>query len=234
MAFGRGNMLGGLVSAVSPAVLAAPAFADDLEQRHKELLNRKDLQFAFSVDQPEPPRPPGWLDWLGDFLGFLSPMFNVIFWGALALVVAGIVFFVAREFVESRPGRTPKIKDENPVQVTDFRPTKAKAKALIEEADRLAATGRFDEAAHTLLYRSIEDIEERLPRSIRKAQTSREIADLAALPYAVRAAFDPITRAVERSWFGGMTLNADDYAVCRRAYADFALPEAWSRAEGGP
>ncbi|NJM47374.1 MAG: hypothetical protein HC860_15445, partial [Alkalinema sp. RU_4_3] len=69
-----------------------PAFADDLEQRHKELLERKDLQFAFSVDPPEPvERSPGWLDWLGDFLNLLSPLFTVIFWGALALVIGGIL-----------------------------------------------------------------------------------------------------------------------------------------------
>lgn len=230
VALGRGNMLRGSGLAASLVVLAAPAFADELEKRHKELLERKDLQFVFTVDQPpEPQRPPGWLEWLGDLLGFLSPLFNLIFWGALALVLAGIIFFAAREFIESRPGRNPKVKDENPVQVTEFRPTEAKAKALLEEADRLAAAGKFDEAAHTLLYRSIEDIEERLPRSIRKAQTSREIAGLTALPQAVRAAFEPITRAVERSWFGGLKLNAADYQVCRKAYADFALAEAWSR-----
>jgi hypothetical protein len=223
-------MLRRLSSAVSLAVLAAPAFADEFEQRHKELLERKDLQFAFALEPPEVERSPGWLAWLGDLLGFLSPLFNLIFWAALALVIGGIIFFAVREFVESRPGRSPKIRDENPVQVTEFRPTEAKAKALLEEADRLAAAGKFDEAAHTLLYRSIEDIEERLPRSIRKAQTSREIAGLAALPQAVRAAFEPITRAVERSWFGGLKLSADDYQTCRKAYTDFALPEAWSRA----
>jgi hypothetical protein len=224
-------MLRRLTLAASLAVLAAPAFADDLEQRHKALLERKDLQFAFSVEPPPtPPRSSGWLDWLGDLLSLLSPLFNIIFWGALALVVGGIIFFAVREFVESRPGRSPRIKDDNPVQATEFRPTEAKAKALLEEADRLAAAGKFDEAAHTLLYRSIEDIEERLPRSIRKAQTSREIAGLAVLPDAVRGAFEPITRAVERSWFGGLKLNADDYQACRKAYADFALAETWTRA----
>jgi hypothetical protein len=223
-------MLRRLSLAASVFVLAAPAFADELEQRHKELLDRKDLQFAFSVE-PEPVRQTsGWLSWLGDILSALSPLFNAIFWGALALVLGGIIFFVAREFLENRPGRKPKVKDENPVQVTEFRPTEAKAKALLEEADRLAAAGKFDEAAHTLLYRSIEDIEERLPRSIRKAQTSREIAGLSALPQAVRLAFEPITRAVERSWFGGLKLNAEDYQVCRKAYADFALAETWSPA----
>lgn len=216
---------GGLAAAA--AWLALPAFADDLEQRHKELLDRKDLQFAFSAE-PEPFERPGWLDWLGDLLNFLSPLFNVIFWGALALGVLAILYFVAREFAESRPGRNPKIRDENPVQTTEYRPTEAKAKALLEEADRLAAAGKYDEAAHTLLYRSIADIEERLPRSIRKAQTSREIAGMAILPDAVRAAFAPITRAVEQSWFGGRKLSADDYQACRKAYADFALPDAWS------
>jgi hypothetical protein len=223
-------MLRGLGFTVGLVVLAAPAFADDLEQRHKELLERKDLQFAFAVDPPEVERSRGWLDWLGDFLNFLSPLFSLIFWAALALLIGGIIFFAVREFVESRPGRSPKIKDENTVQVTELRPTETKAKALLEEADRLAAAGKFDEAAHTLLYRSIADIEERLPRSIRRAQTSREIASLAALPQAVRSAFEPITRAVERSWFGGLKLNADDYQACRKAYSDFALPETWSRA----
>jgi hypothetical protein len=222
-------MLRGLSLAAGVAMLAASAFADELEQRHRDLLERKDLQFAFTVDPPEVERPPGWLDWLGDFLSLLSPLFNLIFWGTLAVVVAGIIFFAVREFAESRPGRNPKIKDENPVQVTEFRPTEAKAKALLGEADQLAAAGKFDEAARTLLYRSIEDIEERLPRAIRKAQTSREIAGLAALPLAVRAAFEPITRAVERSWFGGFKLTADDYQACRKAYTDFALPETWAR-----
>jgi hypothetical protein len=223
-------MLRSLNLAVAAVLLALPAFADDLEQRHKELLGRKDLQFAFTAE-PAPSPPPGWLSWLGDVLQFLSPIFNVIFWGALAFVIAGILFFVVREFAESRPGRNPRIRDENPVQETDYRPTSARAKALLGEADRLAAEGRFDEAAHTLLHRSIEDIEERLPRSIRRAQTSREIAGLAVLPAAVRAAFAPITRAVEQSWFGGRKLIAEDYQACRKAYSDFALAEAWAGAK---
>ena len=69
--------------------------------------------------------------------------------------------------------------------------------------------GYATEAARTLLHRSIEDIEQRIPQSIRKAQTSREIAGLPVLPDVVRRAFQPITRAVERSWFGGRPLDAD-------------------------
>ena len=64
-------MLRRLSFAASIAALALPAFADELEQHHKELLERKDLQFAFTVDPPpEPQRPPGWLDWCGRFPRF--------------------------------------------------------------------------------------------------------------------------------------------------------------------
>ena len=72
-------MLRRLILAASLAVLAAPAFADDLEQRHKALLERKDLQFAFSVDPPpSPPQSPAWLAWLLLHLMFLVGFRNRI------------------------------------------------------------------------------------------------------------------------------------------------------------
>lgn len=213
--------------------VSGPAFADEFDKRHKELLGRQDLQFAFTPEKiPEP--PPSWLRGLTEFLSALGPIFEIIFWGAIALGVAALAWFIAREFWNSRIGVNPKIKDKTPVQVTDYRPAPARARALLEEADRLAAAGRYDEAARTLLHRSIEDIEERIPQSIKKAQTSREIAGLDVLPDVVRSAFRPITRAVEQSWFGGRPLDAESYQACRKAYADFALAESWTAPQGRP
>lgn len=213
--------------AVQTLCLCGPAFADEFDRLHKELLGRKDLQFAFTAPEaPEP--PPSWLNGLFEFFRVLGPVFEVIFWGAIALGVVAVLWFIGREFWASRIGLNPKIKEDGDPQVTAYRPEPAKARALLEEADRLAAAGRYDEAARTLLHRSIEDIEQRLPQSIRKAQTSREIAGLSLLPEVVRGAFRPITRAVEQSWFGGRPLDAESYQTCRKAYADFALPESWA------
>lgn len=215
----------------------APAFAQAVEkrfdERHKELLAREDLQFSFTPPEEiilREPQPSAF-GWLDDFLDAIAPLFTWIFWGAVVLAGAALIWFLGREAWAARFSREKKAGDDTQTQVTDFRPEPARAKALLEEADRLAALGRYDEAAHTLLYRSIEDIEERAPQSIRKAQTAREISRLPVLPEAVRAAFAPIIGAVERSWFGGRKLDADSYSLCRKAYADFALSASWTPAE---
>ncbi len=229
MAASLGNLVRTLGAAASALLAAAPAWADEFDKHHKELLQRKDLQFEFAKDKAIEPRPQE-SSWLADFFRALSPIFEMVFWVALALGVAALLWFIGREAWASRFGSDPKVKEKTATQETDYRPEPAKAKALLEEADRLAALGKFDEAARTLLHRSIEDIEQRIPQSIRKAQTSREIAGLPLLPAGVRAAFAPITQAVERSWFGGRPLDAPGYQVCRKAYSDFALAESWSGA----
>ena len=216
---------------VMPSALAQAA--DDFERRHKELLAREDLQFTFTppkaVPLQEPPQPNAF-GWLDDFLDAIAPAFTWIFWGALILAGLALLWFLGRETWAARFGRGPRAAPTTQNQTTDFRPEPARAKALLEEADRLAALGRYDEATHTLLYRSIEDIEARAPHSIRKAQTSREIARLPVLPETVRAAFAPIIRAVEQSWFGGRKLDGEAYRACRKAYADFALAKTWAGA----
>ncbi|MEO8113408.1 MAG: DUF4129 domain-containing protein, partial [Phenylobacterium sp.] len=101
------------------------------------------------------------------------------------------------------------------------------ARSLLEEADRLAAEGAFDAAAHTLLFRSLEDIAGRRPGLLRPALTSRDIAQIDAMPPSARQAFAAIAQAVEHSFFGGRTLAAGDFARCRAAYESFAFAEGW-------
>src|SRR3546814_10172873 len=49
------------------------------------------------------------------------------------------------------------------------------ARALLAEADALAAEGRFAEAAHLLLYRSVEDIEGRRPGLVKPDRKSTRL-----------------------------------------------------------
>jgi len=86
----------------------------------------------------------------------------------------------------------------------------------------------FDEAAHLLLFRSIDDIEDRRPRLVRPALTARDIAALDAVPPAARGAFSQIGSAVERSLFGGQALDAAAFVACRAAYEAFAFDKAWA------
>lgn len=205
-------------------MFAPAAFADELDEAHRRLLQDRNLQFTFTT--PPEQVPPQANTSLVEFLRFLEPVFTIIFWGGLVAVVATILAFIGREVWQVRYGRKES-PSKAPVQQTIYRPEAEKVRALLKDADALAAEGRFDDAVRALLHRSIDDIESRSPRSVRQAQTGREIAQLPVLSEAASAAFTPLVRAVERSWFGGAQLDESDYNACREAYANFALPEAW-------
>lgn len=204
---------------------------DAFQEAHRELLSDRALQFDLPLEAARtPPKPPAWLEALVDFLGAIAPLLGWIFWiGAIALA-ALIVFFVIREtlggrFERFRPKpRAPKPQAGKP---TEWRPTETAARVLLADADRLAADGRFAEAVHLLLLRSIEDIHGHRPRAVRPALTARDIAALDALPPSARPAFRSIAEVVELSLFGGAAVHGDTYARCRAAYEDFALPQGW-------
>jgi hypothetical protein len=107
--------------------------------------------------------------------------------------------------------------------VGEWAPDRDAAAALLEEADRLAAAGRYGEAVHLLLRRSVDHIAEARPDWLLPASTAREIAQFPMLSEAARRAFRVIAVRVERSLFALRDLDADDWRAARAAYADFAL-----------
>lgn len=204
----------------------SPAPSDEaLAKAHARLLQDGSLQFERLAIKP--PETPGWLKWLAKVLEGLEPVLKVAFWIALALLVALILFFIGREIM--RIGR-PKARADKPVVLTEgeWRPDAQTARDLLADADALAGQGLYAEAAHLLLLRSVQDIEKRKPRALRISLTTREIAALEVLPEAARPAFAAIGRVVERSLFGGAPVGSSDFADCRKAYEDFALPTGWS------
>jgi len=197
--------------------------ADDFARAHDALLRQHDLQFDFTAYQA--PKPPDWLKPLLDLLASIAPVFPYIFWGGLILGGLTILFFILREVAGLRLPRFKRRARPAPPEA-EWRPSEARARTLMEEADRLAAEGRFDEAAHLILFRSIEDIDGRWPNLVRPALTSRDIAAHRGLPERARQTFGEIARVVERSFFGGAELGAADFAFCRGVYEAFALSGA--------
>jgi hypothetical protein len=199
--------------------------ADLIARAHQSLLTDERLQFERVTYTP--PTPPDWLRWLAEWLSSLQPAMKWVFWAGLAALAGLVLFLIAREVIRLRrgPARPALALSEGEPA---WRPDEAAARDLLAAADRLAAQGRFAEAAHLLLLRSVEDIERHRPRSLRVSLTTREIAGLRALPEAARPAFARIGRVVERSLFGGRAVDADDFADCRRAYEAFALPDGWT------
>ncbi|MES2044901.1 MAG: DUF4129 domain-containing protein [Pseudomonadota bacterium] len=222
----------------------AASAADRFAAAHQALRGDPAIQFTMQPVKPPPP-PPSWLvnffEWLakgpiGRFLSWLigllpsAPVAQALLWLLLAVLAGTLIWAIV---VRLREGewRLPR-RRKTTVMTADpeeeaWAPDAAPVRAWLKEADALAAEGRFAEAVHHLLFRSIEDISRRRPRLVRPALTSRELAAAEAVPVPARDLFARIARLVERSLFGGRPVSADDWSGARAAYADFALPGTW-------
>ena len=213
----------------------APAIETDLatiDRAHAAYLADGELQLERpeeDIDLPEPSPPPGWLRAFAEFLQALGPLFQVVFWIAVGLIVAGLLYFLFGEAIRMRFGgkKPPKDKREDDV-LQDLRPDAAAARSLLEEADALARQGRFAEAVHLLLFRSIEDLQVRIEGGVPTSLTAREIAGLGKLPERAKRGLKPIIQVVERSFFGGRAVDEGGWQEARRSYEDFAFGEAWT------
>jgi hypothetical protein len=229
---GGGYAAGAPVGAPAPLVPPppTPVPADPLpanfDDVHRQLLTDSRLQFEFSQMQaPEPQERPSWLDDFAHWFEAAAPFLEYVFWAGVGVIVLLVLYVIVSEIIRRWPQRSRKQKVEAPAAVAkpEYRPANVRAQALLEEADRLAAEGRYGEAARVLLHRSIEDIERAFSLAIGPGLTSREIGALEPLSTQGRSVFSGIARAVETSLFGGRPLSADDYGRCRESYAAFAL-----------
>lgn len=193
-----------------------------------------DIQFEPVTIPPTPPREPGaferfirWLgEQIGDFAGLFGSSWWIIKWILLALFVSAALFILYR-LLEPYLGWKRTAPQDDALE--EWRPDQQASIALLEEADRLAAEGRFDEATHLLLHRSVSQIAAVRPDWVEPSSTARELASFAELPDAARRAFGVIAERVERSVFALRALNQGDWEEARRAYADFALERIGGR-----
>ena len=124
--------------------------------------------------------------------------------------------------------RRPRLAPIGDIELEDdWAPDNAPARSWLEEAEALAREGRYAEAIHHLLFRSIEDIARRRPNAVRPALTSRELAASTAVPERARSLFAGIARLVERSLLGGRPVGERDWVQARDSYDEFALAGAW-------
>lgn len=200
---------------------AAEASAS-FERAHRDLLADPTLQFAF--EQREAPKPPpDWLEPLAELLRALAPVLYYVFWTGVAVVAAMIVYAIVMEVMRRFPPAKATLTVPTEIPKPEFHPAAARARALLEEADRLAAEGRYGEAVRVLLHRSIDDMDQAFPATIMPSMTSREISMLDYLSAQGRATFVKIAQAVEASLFAGRSLTADQFADCRKAYERFVF-----------
>lgn len=234
MANGLQTVSGGFGPSDSPASDSS-AGAADAPSSWSELRENGDIQFEPIQNLPEPPpepREPGWFDeafrgffqFLGEILApigaFLGQIWPVLQWVLLALVVAFVAYMVVRTF---GPLASQRREVREAVSEPEWAPSEEQSVALLDDADKLASQGKFDEATHLLLQRSVSHISDARPDWVEPSSTARELAALPALSQTARRAFGTISERVERSLFALRSLDRSDWETARAAYADFAL-----------
>lgn len=208
--------------------LAGGSAARDFARDWQGVRADGDIQYA-PVEMPKPRELPAWLQALSDFLkqawnafleffGAFGVSSTVIIWILVAIGVALAALLIWRIL---SPG--PRLRRQPEIAEPEWAPDAAEALGLLEDADQLAAQGRFDEAAHLLLQRTVVQIREARPGLLEPSSTAREISTMPALPEAARRAFGVIAGRVEMSLFALRGLNAEDWQAARSAYAQFAL-----------
>lgn len=200
----------------------------------KDVRTDDDIQFANIIPDPEAQPPEWWgkfLQWLsdvltpaGEMLAAAWPVLKIVLLVLLATGFLTLLWVILSPYWQIWRGRKPKPEEE-------WRPDQMAARRLLDEADVLAAKGQFDEAARLLLFRSLEDIEERRPDLLRPSDTAREIGLFESLPETARAMFAVIAGHVERGIFAATPIGEEGWAASRNAYSEFVLAKSWHKPE---
>ncbi len=199
----------------------------DAEQAWRAVKEAGDIQFA-PLPPIKPPQMPGWLQRLGEWLqelflplgkalGMAWPTLQYVLI-ALGILLALFLLWVLLRPLIARMRARPETEGDD-----QWLPDRDAAAILIVEAERLAHEGRYEEAVHLLLQRSVQQIAAARPDWVAAASTAREIASFPMLPEKARDAFAVIAERVERSLFALRGLEESDWKAARDAYADFAL-----------
>jgi hypothetical protein len=209
------------------ANIASSASAGDVARDWEAVRRSTEIQFA-PLPPVKPPETPAWLE---AFQRFLEAVFGPLAkwlirgWPVIEkLLIVTAVLLVLYLLWRLLGPFLMRLRNRK-AEPGNWAPSREDALALLDDADRLAAEGRYGEAAHLLLRRSVGQIRAARPNVLIPASTAREIALLPQLPQSARSAFGIIAERVERSLFGLRDLDAGDWRAARAAYADFALAE---------
>ena len=182
------------------SVSISPHGAKEIRDLTAEVLRKGDYQTSLPAEWKPPTRVN--LHWLGLLLRIVLPI-------ALAVAVLLAVVWLARRLWGRRVD-------------AEISPDGASEEAIaipIASAEALAAEGRWAEAIHALLLKTLEALSAaaRLAPSL----TSREIVARVRVAPRAREALAGLVLAVEVSRFGGAAADATDYARCLERFHQF-------------
>jgi hypothetical protein len=147
----------------------------------------------------------------------LSMVMQMIVYGVLAVAIVMILIWVARDL--RRGSDKESLEGEEVPQPTVDQDV---IERPVGDADELARAGRYAEAIHTLLLRTLVELVRATRTRVPASLTSREILDRVPLVPAARAALYQVVSTVEVSYFGDEVPGAPDYERCRGEFQRFA------------
>jgi len=151
--------------------------------------------------------------------GPLSAIANALLWVLLGVAVVLIALMAARELGDYAKDETA---DDDSAAGDADQGDAAVVRVPLGDAEALAGQGRFGEAIHVLLLRTLEELARRVTMRLPRSLTSREILARVAVPDDARVALSDLVSAVEVTHFGGQEPSQDDYLACRERFQRFA------------
>jgi hypothetical protein len=201
----RASRTTGALAAVAILGAGAGHLAAQTSQQVKDAadraIRRLDLQTEFPRESPPP-----------DFHFNLPPE---TIWVVVAIAV-GILLYALRDLIPAWRSASGNAWTQEEGTPADGRP--GDQALILEEADELAAAGRFVEAMHVLLLQGLAHMRQRLEHQFSDSLTSREILHTTRLPEAARAALRDVVDRVELSYFGKRPAALPDYTACRESF----------------
>ena len=91
----------------------------------------------------------------------------------------------------------------------------------LSESERLAGEGSYGKAIHVLLLETLSELGTRIPGSVQRSWTSREILAHSELGADARQSLSLLVQTVEQSLFGHATAGPTDYQRSREAFDAF-------------
>lgn len=144
---------------------------------------------------------------------FMASIGTVLAVAGLIVVLLLVVSMVAQYFNQRAPPPEADVTAATPEEGDD----EASA-PLLGDAEALARAGRFAEAIHVLLLRSIRSLVERADWDAPRASTSRELLRAAPVRGRPHEAFRLLVEAVELTRWGERPANRAAYERCQQAY----------------
>jgi hypothetical protein len=148
----------------------------------------------------------------------LASLASILLWVLLAVAILVLIVWLLREllgFSAAAPTpRAPAAEREAALRAVVAQP--------LADAEALAAAGRYGEAIHVLLLRTLQALVQRDRIDLPPSLTSREVVAHVRLSTDADAALRALVGAVEVSHFGGEVPGATDWERCLGQFHRFA------------